>query len=305
MCCGVPGPAQVVEQLPDLGREDTRVAESVQEVELALLGGCGDAKAGGDPASEHLPELPELDQAGAGVIAEVALSTNATKLERYAMALRAAGLKRVNVSLDTLNPRQFQEITRGGSLARTMAGLDAAEQAGLTPVKVNAVIMKGINDDQVLPLVELGARRGWQVRFIEYMPIGCSTEIWDKHYVPAATILETVRQRFPLEELPMRGGAPARIYRVVGSDATMGVITPVSQHFCDSCNRMRLTADGKIRSCLLVEGEADLREQMRSGCSDEVIADLLVKAAALKPEWHGVTGGATSRATLAMREIGG
>lgn len=238
-------------------------------------------------------------------VREVALSTNGSKLERYALPLAAAGLRRVNVSLDTLDPQRFREITRGGSLARVLAGLEAAEAAGLKPIKINAVIMRGSNDSQIVPLVELGVTHNWQVRFIEYMPIGCSSSLWDEHFMPAAEILDRVRERFPLEAVPKGPGDPARIYRVAGSEATVGAITPVTQHFCDSCNRMRLTADGKIRSCLLVRGEADLRELLRSGGSDEQVAEVLMQAAALKPEWHGVEPGGFSAATHAMREIGG
>lgn len=238
-------------------------------------------------------------------IREVALSTNASKLERYALPLAAAGLKRVNVSLDTLDARQFTEITGGGKLSNTLAGLDAAERAGLTPIKVNAVIIRGTNEDQVPELVAMGVRRGWQVRFIEYMPIGCASGQWQQRFISAQEILEMVRERFPLEPLAMKPGDPARIYRVVGSKASVGVITPVTQHFCDSCNRMRLTADGKVRSCLLVEGEADLKGRMRAGCLDNEIAEILQRAAGLKPEWHGMTPGRFSQATHAMREIGG
>ncbi|HEY3365603.1 MAG TPA: GTP 3',8-cyclase MoaA [Symbiobacteriaceae bacterium] len=238
-------------------------------------------------------------------IRDIALSTNASKLDRYAAPLKAAGVGRVNVSLDTLDGHRFREITRGGSLNRTLAGLEAAEAAGLTPIKVNAVVMKSINDDQVVPLVEMGIKRRWQVRFIEYMPIGCAADVWEQRFVPADAILAMIQSRFPLEELPRKHGDPAKVYRVAGSDATVGVITPVSQHFCDSCNRMRLTADGKIRSCLLVEGEADLRSMLRAGCTDAEIAGILAQAAALKPEWHGMTPGGFSSATQAMREIGG
>jgi len=260
---------------------------------------------GGEPLMRSgIVDLVRLIAEAPG-IREVALSTNCSVLERYARPLKDAGLGRINASLDTLDARQFKEITRGGSLARTLAGLDAAERTGLTPIKINAVIMRGINDDQVAPLVDLGVRRQWQVRFIEYMPIGCSQGLWESRFIPAQEILGMIGERFPLEELPMRPGDPARIYRVVGSTATVGVITPVSQHFCDTCNRLRVTADGKIRSCLLVEGEVDLKRMMRDGCSDEEIGTVLAQAAALKPEWHGVGRGMRSMATEAMREIGG
>lgn len=238
-------------------------------------------------------------------IREVAMSTNASKLARYALPLAAAGLRRVNVSLDSLHPARFREITRGGNLEKTLAGLAAAEEAGLTPIKVNAVVMRGLNHDEVPDLVALGAERGWQVRFIEYMPIGCSAGQWEDHFVPAAEILAMIQARFSLESLPMRPGDPARIYHITGTRASVGVITPVSQHFCDSCNRMRLTADGKIRSCLLVEGERDLRLMLRSDCSDADIAAVLRTVADLKPEWHGIAPGGFSQATEAMREIGG
>jgi len=274
-----------------------RVASTMGVAKIRLTGGEPLVRVGVINLVSQIAALPG--------IREVALSTNAQKLERYAKPLADAGLSRVNISLDTLDAHRFAQVTRGGSLARVLAGIEAAEAAGLTPIKINAVIMRGLNDDQIAPLVGMGVRRGWQVRFIEYMPIGCAAGMWEQYFVPAAEILERVSQAFPLEPLPLRPGAPARLYQVQGSGATVGVITPVTQHFCDSCNRMRLTADGKIRSCLLVAGEADLKGRIRAGCSDEEIAALLAQAAALKPEWHGVGPGDFSAATLAMREIGG
>lgn len=280
--------------------------EIVRVVSVAARMGVDKVRlTGGEPLSRHLiVDLVRSIKAVPG-IREIALSTNASRLERYAAPLKAAGISRVNVSLDTLDGRRFREITRGGSLQRTLAGIEAAEAAGLTPIKINAVVMKGLNDDQIIPLVEMSVKRRWQVRFIEYMPIGCAGDAWDHLFMPAAEILGQIEKHFALEEVQRRRGDPAKVYKLGGSGATVGVITPVSQHFCDSCNRMRLTADGKIRSCLLVEGEADLRGRMRAGCTDEEIAGILARAAALKPEWHGVTPGAVSAATQAMREIGG
>lgn len=273
------------------------VAASMGVHKIRLTGGEPLVRAG-------IVDLVRMIAATPG-IREVALSTNASKLARYALPLAAAGLRRVNISLDTLDAHRFREITRGASLTRTLDGIEAAEKAGLTPIKINAVVMRGINHDQVPELVSLGVKRGWQVRFIEYMPIGCAGGMWDQYFVPAAEILEMIRARFALQEVALRPGDPARLYKIVGSDANVGVITPVTQHFCDSCNRMRLTADGKIRSCLLVEGEADLKQLIRSGGSDAEIRSVLATAAALKPEWHGVTPGGFSQATHAMREIGG
>jgi GTP 3',8-cyclase len=260
---------------------------------------------GGEPLMRH--DIVDLVRALARVpgIAEVVLTTNGSRLERYALPLAAAGLKRVNVSLDSLNRGQFQEITRGGSLARTLAGLEAADQAGLKPIKINTVVMKGINDDQIPALVQLGVSRNWQVRFIEYMPVSATFEAWDKHFMPAGAILEAISGRCALEELPLRSGDPARLYRVKGTETTVGVITPVSQHFCDSCNRIRLTADGHVRSCLLAPGDSDLRTLLRAGCSDEAIAEVLEAAVALKPEWHQIQPGMITMANHTMREIGG
>lgn len=259
---------------------------------------------GGEPLLR--PGLVELVRAVAHTpgIREVALSTNAAKLDRYAEPLAQAGLKRINASLDTLDAHQFKEITRGGSLARTLEGLDAAACAGLTPVKINSVVMNGVNDNQIVPLLDMGLKKGWQVRFIEFMPLGRSAK-WDDRFIPAEEILQRIQQSYVLEELPMKDGAPARLYRIAGSEATVGVITPVSRHFCDTCNRLRITADGILRSCLLVKGEVDLRALIRSGATDQEIADLLAQAAALKPEWHGVGRGCRSEATEEMREIGG
>ncbi|MFZ5815534.1 MAG: GTP 3',8-cyclase MoaA [Bacillota bacterium] len=304
MRCTYCMPAEGLEFLPHdaymTNEEIVRVARVAATMGVAKI-----RLTGGEPLVR--PGLVDLVREIAALpgIREVALSTNAHKLERYAQPLAAAGLKRVNISLDTLDAHRFAQITRGGSLVRVLAGIEAAEKAGLTPVKINAVVMKGLNDDQIVPLVAMGVRRNWQVRFIEYMPIGCAAGLWEQFFVPADEILGRVRESFPLEPMPMRHGDPARLYRVQGSTASVGVITPVTQHFCDSCNRMRLTADGKIRSCLLVQGEADLKGRMRAGCTDEEIASLLARAAALKPEWHGVTPGGFSDATLAMREIGG
>ncbi len=281
-------------------------AEVVRLVAVAARLGVSKIRlTGGEPLIR--PGIVDLVREIATVpgIHEVALSTNASKLARYALPLAAAGLRRVNISLDTLNARRFAEITRGGTLQRTLDGIEAAEKAGLTPIKINAVVMRGMNHDEVPDLVELGARRGWQIRFIEYMPIGCAVGQWDEHFVPAAEILAMIQERFALEPLPMRPGDPARLYRIAGTSTSVGVITPVTQHFCDSCNRMRLTADGRIRSCLLVDGEQDLKGMMRSGCSDQELARELQKVALSKPEWHGLTPGGYSAATEAMREIGG
>lgn len=238
-------------------------------------------------------------------ISEVALSTNAGRLADHAAGLADAGLRRVNISLDSLRPDRFAMVTRGGRLDRTLAGIAAAEAAGLTPIKVNCVVMRGLNDDEVPDLARMAAGRGWQVRFIEYMPVGWAADRWQEQYVPAGEILAALNAVSPLEPLPGRPGDPARLYRLGGTTATVGVITPVSQHFCDSCNRLRLTADGRIRSCLLQYGEVNIREMLRNGCTDSEIGAALQRAADMKPDWHGIVPGEISTVQGGMNEVGG
>ncbi len=244
-------------------------------------------------------------------LGEIAMTTNATLLARYAQALRAVGLDRLNVSLDTLRPGVFAALTRGGSLADVLQGLEAAAAAGF-PIKLNTVAMRGVNEDELAAVARFGLERGWEVRFIEYMPIGCGAADWRKRFLPAEEVLGRLEAALGrMEAVQDAASDPARRYRVAGRAATVGIIASISRPFCHGCDRLRLTADGRIRSCLLREGEVDLRPLLRSAAPEEEvdagIAAALVRAAGLKPEWHGIApdGSGIGVPQEAMSEIGG
>lgn len=237
-------------------------------------------------------------------IRELALSTNGTLLAKYAEDLARNGLQRVNVSVDTLDPAIFSLMTGGGRLESVLDGIRAAEEAGLTPIKINAVVTRGFNDDQVEELAALTLTREWHVRFIEYMPIGGDRELYERRFVPAAEVLARLERRFgPLQKLDWSGTAAAREYRIEGARGNIGLITPMTEHFCAGCNRLRLTADGKIRPCLLTEIETDIMGALRSGRSDEELLELLGVASQFKPEHHEALG--RWRGARNMVQIGG
>jgi cyclic pyranopterin phosphate synthase len=228
-----------------------------------------------------LADLPNIEQ--------VSMTTNASLLSQFAQPLAEAGLKRVNISLDTLNPEKFQKITRRGSLEQVWAGIMAAEAAGLIPIKINAVVVRGVNDDELLDLARLTLTHPWQVRFIELMPLE-DQEAWktvfshvDSRYVPVQEIKKALDplQLSPIDAIYSDG--PAKIYQAKGAQGTIGFISPLSDHFCNTCNRLRLTADGRLRPCLLNDLEVSIREPLRAG---EEILPYLLQAIDAKPEGH-------------------
>ncbi|MDI6711940.1 MAG: GTP 3',8-cyclase MoaA [Anaerosomatales bacterium] len=253
-------------------------------------------------------------------IEAIALTTNGTLLARYAHELADAGLKRVNISLDTLNPDVFARITRGGRLADVLAGLDAAFAAGMDPVKVNVVVVRRLQQD-LLGFARMTFERPIHVRFIEYMPVGgaddgtvCGggeAEGWTaEDEVPSDEILARLAaegaaaglgELVPVARDDAPGGwGPARYYRFEGALGTLGVISPLSHHFCGECNRLRLTADGRLRTCLFSDDELDARAVLRGGSDDEVRA-LIERALAAKPQSHNMRVGTVRR----MSQIGG
>ena len=237
-------------------------------------------------------------------IQDLALSTNGTLLAEYAGPLARAGLRRVNVSLDTLDPGRFARITGGGRLERVLEGIQAAEESGLVPVKLNAVVVRGFNDDEVEALAGLTLERPWSVRFIEYMPIGGDRELYEERFVPASEVLGRLSRCYgTLERLDWSGSSAAREYRIPGAKGTVGLITPMTEHFCAGCNRLRLTADGKVRPCLLTEIETDILGPLRSGVSDDELLRLLGIASQFKPEHHEALG--AWRGARNMVQIGG
>ncbi len=237
---------------------------------------------------------------------DLAMTTNGTLLARYAKELKAAGLKRVNVSLDTLRPERFRRITRLGELSATLEGIAAAKEADLVPVKINTVVIRCLNDDEVVDFARLTRAPDWHVRFIEVMPLGDNADWAGNGYVPMAEVRERIERE--LGELrPARlggGGGPARYYRLSGAHGTVGFITPISEHFCYQCNRLRLTADGKLRPCLLSDYEIDLRTPLRQGAAMEEIKHLIVEAVRAKPERHHLSEQVIPQGRV-MSEIGG
>ena len=237
---------------------------------------------------------------------EVSLTTNAVLLEQNIEAIHAAGISRINVSLDTLNPEKYKKITGVDMLPRVMRGLAAARERGLSPIKINAVAMRGVNDDEIEELARLSLTQPYHVRFIEYMPIGNRKADSGDNPLLAPEIQERlgrVGKLIPVE----RGGndGPAQRFRYEGAAGEVGLIRPMSHHFCSTCNRLRLTANGQLRTCLLSDRQEDIKGPLRSGASDAELADLIVAAARLKPLEHHVAISGPSEVSSQMSSIGG
>jgi cyclic pyranopterin phosphate synthase len=242
----------------------------------------------------------------AGPDLELSLTTNALGLSRTATALRDAGLDRVNVSLDTVRRATFETITRRDRLADVLAGLAAAQEAGLTPVKVNAVLLRDVNDDQAPELLRWAVGEGYQLRFIEQMPLDAQHDWSRAAMVTAEEIFDRLGTEFALTPASEpRGSAPAELFLVDGGPATVGVIASVTRPFCGDCDRVRLTADGQVRNCLFAREESDLRTSLRSGASDEEIAERWIVAMRGKRAGHGIDDPSFLQPDRPMSAIGG
>ena len=240
---------------------------------------------GGEPlVRKNLPELAQRLSALPG-LQDLSLSTNCTRMSKHAEALKVAGIGRVNVSLDSLDADKFKQLT-GGKLEKVMSGLMAAKDAGLKPVKINMVVMKGINDNEVESMVDFCIEHGFTLRFIETMPVGDMGRKATEQYMDLQIIKARLEKSFDLVPGVMPGGGPARYMQVVGTDINIGFITPMSQHFCDTCNRVRLSVDGTIYTCLGQEHNFPLRPLLRAGASDEELEQAIRTAINMKPEKH-------------------
>ena len=238
---------------------------------------------------------------------EISLTTNGIGLSRRAGALREAGVDRINVSLDTLRPEVFRKLARRDRLPDVLDGLAAAAAAGLTPVKVNTVLMRGINDDEAVPLLSYCLERGYELRFIEQMPLDAQHGWKRAEMVTADEIFASLSSSFTLtpDEERARGAAPAETFLVDGGPARVGVIASVTRPFCGSCDRVRLTADGQVRNCLFAREESDLRSALRSGAPDEEIARRWQAAVAVKLPGHGINDPSFLQPDRPMSAIGG
>jgi len=285
-----------------------RYEEIASVVRVAAEHGVTEVRlTGGEPLTRpNLPALVGMLSVIQG-IRDISLTTNGLLLERYALPLAEAGLKRINVSLDTLRPERFARITRGGSFETVWRGILAAEKAGLAPIKINVVAMRGVNDDELLDLARLALDHPWQVRFIEVMPVrneaswGENLPNSEEAFLPIAEIKERLASLDLQPATGKTGSGPAREYFLAGGPGRIGFISPISDHFCGECNRLRLTADGHLRPCLLSDLEIPILPALRRG---EPVLPLLQQAVALKPESHELVQNHRP-VTRCMLQIGG
>lgn len=299
--------------MPEAGLPWLPKADILSYEEIAALVRAGAAAgvrsvrlSGGEPLVRKDLHRLVAEIAAIEGITDIALSTNALLLEQQIDDLLAAGLRRVNISLDTLRADRFEAIARRPGLDRVLAGIEAAIARGLHPVKINCVVMRGQNDDEIAAFAEWTKTRPVFVRFIELMPVHENLNVQRDAYVSSDEILERVRSIGELEPSPGPGGnGPARYFSFAGAAGAIGVISPLSHDYCERCNRVRLTADGKLRLCLFGDYEIDLRTPLRGGASTETLAELLRSAMLIKPERHHLRLGEASSRMRAFSEIGG
>jgi cyclic pyranopterin phosphate synthase len=291
----VPGPELLT------AKEIERVARAAADVGFRKI-----RLTGGEPTLRHdVVEIVDRLSHIPGVC-EVVMTTNGLRLPWVAEPLARAGLQRVNIHLDTLNESRLTQVMRLNSLAKVQAGIEAAERAELVPIKLNVVVTRGYNEEDVVDLARTTLERDWHVRFIELMPLGGPAEIAFSHYVSTQESIERIQMAlgplFPLNDGEIVG--EARLFRLAGARGTVGFISPVSHPYCDSCNRMRLTADGRIRLCLLSEEELNFRDVLRGGGAHQELVTLFQRAIWAKPVGHQLKEG-IHPANRTMSQIGG
>jgi cyclic pyranopterin phosphate synthase len=305
--CAYCMPAEGLEWLPrpDLLTDD----ELLRLIELAVtrLGISEIRFTGGEPLLRR--GLPGIVERTAALTPrpEISLTTNGIGLDRLAAPLRAAGLDRINVSLDTLTPAVFVELARRDRMADVLAGLAAAAAAGLQPVKINTVLMRGVNDDEAVSLLRFCLEHGYQLRFIEQMPLDAQHGWRRAEMVTADEILATLGTEFTLtpDDPAERGSAPAEVFLVDGGPARVGIIGSVTRPFCGACDRVRLTADGQLRNCLFARTENDLRLPLRAGASDDELAAIWARCVRAKLPGHGINDPGFLQPARPMSAIGG
>ncbi len=275
-----------------------RVAVGLGVRKIRLTGGEPLVRKGLLAFIERLCQLPEKP--------ELTLTSNGMLLADQALALKQAGLQRVNISLDTLRADRFEQMTRRPGLEQVLAGIEAVEAAGLKPLKINVVPIRGVNDDEIGDFARLTFEQDWQVRFVEFMPVSGGLDYSPASRVAATEIIKVLESIAPMTRIERQGPlGPARLYQFAGARGMVGVIPAVSEHFCAECNRLRLTSDGSIRPCLFSDDEIDLRTALRRGCTDVELAQLLLGSVATKPERHRIAEEKEPVRRRKMQGIGG
>jgi len=259
---------------------------------------------GGEPLLRKniLELISEIKKIG---VRELSLTTNGLTLSNMAEKLKSAGLDRVNISLDTLDAEKYKTIANGGDINLVWESIKEAERVELMPVKINMVPIRGMNDDEILSFASLTFKKNYHIRFIELMPAN-SSRLWTKDMcIPSHEVMERISMLGTFRKVKFRGIGPSRNYRIKGAAGIIGIISPVSDHFCNSCNRLRLTAIGKIRPCLFSNDEIDIRTPMRRGASDNELDKLFLQAIQVKPEGHKLQEIMSDSPIRSMSKIGG
>jgi len=301
-------PAEGLEYVP---RSDLLTYEEIErlaEIAVGRLGVDAIRLTGGEPTvradlAELVRRLARL-RTWDGAPVDLSLTTNGTTLRRQAEPLRAAGLGRVNISLDSLRPERFAAITRRDALDKVLDGIDAALEVGFSPVKVNVVVVRGLNDDELIDFAAFGRERGVQPRFIEFMPLDADGTWTMDQVVSSDEIVASIGAVYPLEEVP-HGPEPASRLRYADGKGEIGVIASVTKPFCADCDRVRMTAEGQFRTCLFSTDEIDLRRPLRNGASDDELIDLLAQAVGDKWAGHRIGQVNFIRPKRSMSQIGG
>jgi cyclic pyranopterin phosphate synthase len=284
-----------------------RYEEMVRIARIAAAKGISKIRVtGGEPlarkgVSEFIAELARIDG-----IHDLSMTTNGTLLQQHALQLKQAGLKRLNISLDSLDPVKYNSITRGGDIKDVLTGLGQAQEAGFSPMKINVVVIRGINDDEILSFARFTIERDLHIRFIEYMPIGMENGWREDRFISSAEIQSTIATIGRLVPVTSHNGSgPAQMFRIEGAKGYLGFISSLSNHFCQSCNRLRLTPDGKLRTCLFSDAEIDLKTPLRNGCSDTELEHIISEAILSKPQRHHATEPVFKKCVRSMHAIGG
>ena len=294
--------------------EILRYEEIVEIIEEAVNSGVTKVRiTGGEPFArkgvvDFIKKLREIKK-----LEDISLTTNGFFLSEYAEKLKDAGLNRVNISLDSLQEEKYKRITRGGSLEKALKGIDSALKAGLLPIKINTVLIRGINDDEVEDFVRLTLGRPLNIRFIEFMPSG--EELKDNYrdkFISVLEIKESLAEKYSFRPIDINSGnGPAKYYQIKGGQGTIGFITALSQHFCKTCNRIRLTSEGKLRPCLFSNMEVDIKQAIRNAKTDDkiirskIIRNNIGEAISIKPEGHRLNEKFSNRDSFKMSKIGG